>query len=196
MFFPASQVITWVTQYQYLFLFPAAVLEGPIVTIIAGFLSSLGYINFLLAYAVIVIGDLTGDSIYYALGYWGEKKFVTKFSHYIGVTSERLDKLKNHFKNHTRKTIFLGKLAHGIGSAILVAAGMAKISFREFLFYNFISTIPKSLILLLAGFYFGEAYGRIERYFDYSAIIMVATSISFMAIYYFVKVIAGRFSKD
>lgn len=56
-----QQIILLLTAHKYLFLFPAAVVEGPIVTVIAGFLSSLGIFNIFIAYAVVVVSDIVGD---------------------------------------------------------------------------------------------------------------------------------------
>ena len=40
---------------------PMAVIEGPIVTVIAAYLAKLGYMNIWAVYAVCVLGDLIGD---------------------------------------------------------------------------------------------------------------------------------------
>jgi len=39
------QIVNWLLAYKYLLLFPIAVIAGPIITVIGGFLSSLGYFN-------------------------------------------------------------------------------------------------------------------------------------------------------
>ena len=41
---PAT-VISWLLAYRYAILFPLVIIEGPIVTILAGFLASLGQFN-------------------------------------------------------------------------------------------------------------------------------------------------------
>ena len=58
-------VIAILINYGYFLLFPIAVLEGPIISVIAGFLVLQGYFNILLVYAVMVVADLTGDFLYY-----------------------------------------------------------------------------------------------------------------------------------
>jgi len=47
--------------YKYLILIPLAVVEGPIITVIAGFLITLGYMNIFLVYLIVIAGDLAGD---------------------------------------------------------------------------------------------------------------------------------------
>jgi hypothetical protein len=56
MVFPIEKVAQWIFSYKYLVLFPVMVVEGPIITVIAGFLVSLWRLNGLAAYAVLVAG--------------------------------------------------------------------------------------------------------------------------------------------
>jgi membrane protein DedA with SNARE-associated domain len=130
---------------------------------------------------LVVIADLIGDAIYYALGRWGGIYFVARWGRYFGITQERIVDLEKHFDEHAGKTLIIGKISHGVGVVALVAAGAAKINFWKFLWYNLISSIPKSLALLLVGFYFGAVYTRIIRYLDYLAWIMVIVGIGIVA---------------
>ena len=52
---------------------PVTVLEGPIVTVIAAYMASLGLLNLYAVYVICVLGDLVGDAGIYALGRWGPK---------------------------------------------------------------------------------------------------------------------------
>ena len=44
------------------------VIEGPIITILSGFLISSGHLNAIAAFLMIIAGELTGDTIYYKIG--------------------------------------------------------------------------------------------------------------------------------
>ncbi len=192
MIFPFTQIIAWLTAYKYFFLFPVAVIEGPIVTVIAGFLSSLGHLNIFIAYIVIVVADIIGDAMYYAFGYYGRQKFIERWGHYLGITMERVERLEKHFSKHTGKTLIIGKLSHTIGGVVLVAAGMAKVPFWKFIWYNFIPTLPKSLVLLLIGFYFGATYAKINNYLDYTVIGTIATAIVFTTTYFVIRRVSKK----
>jgi membrane protein DedA with SNARE-associated domain len=52
--FSLIQVIGWLVHYKYVVLFPIMVVEGPIITVLAGFLASLGSLNLLAAYSIVV----------------------------------------------------------------------------------------------------------------------------------------------
>ena len=50
---------------------PIAVLEGPIVTVIAAWLASRGLLDVWSVSVVVILADLFGDVLFYALGRWG-----------------------------------------------------------------------------------------------------------------------------
>jgi membrane protein DedA with SNARE-associated domain len=171
--------------YQYLVLFPLVVVEGPIVTVITGFLSSLHQFNFLTAYIVIVIADVTGDCFYYALGRWGKDTVIKRWGSYIGLTAKRIARLETHFDRNSGKTLLLGKIMHGVGTSFLVAAGVAKMSLPKFIWYNLLGTIPKSFVLLLIGYYFGRAINAINSYLELLGAIFLGVLIIGLIIYFF-----------
>lgn len=196
MLFSFSNIFALLASYGYLVLFPIMVVEGPIITIIAGFLASLGYMNFTLVYIVVVVGDLTGDALYYAVGRFGRMSFIDRWGHWIGITSQRVEKIERHFADHAGKTLILGKLSHAIGGIILVAAGVARIRFWRYLWFNFLATLPKSMLLLLIGYYFGQAYAMINKYLDLSVFIALGLGIMYIGLYYGIKYFAKKLDRE
>lgn len=195
MLIPLDQAVEWLLLYKYFVLFPVMVLEGPIITIISGFLSSLNILNIFYAYVILVIADLAGDFIYYSLGRWGRQSFAEKWGRYIGITSEKIEKLEDHFKKHTIKTLIVGKLSHAIGGPILFAAGVAKVKLTTFFWFNFIATLPKIFVLLVIGYYFGQAYLQLGEYLNYFTLGLI---ILLILIYFSKKIInkiKTRYSK-
>lgn len=181
--FTLQQIVSWLVVYKYQVMFPITIFEGPIITVIGGFLASQGILNFYAVYAVCVSGDIVGDLLYYALGRWGSQSFLMKWLKYLGVTPERIKKLENHFEKHSGKTLLLGKISHGAGSLILIAAGVSKMPVGRFIWFNFIGTLPKTLAFLLIGYYFGEAYKRISQYIDYTALLTFSIAVIIIVIY-------------
>ncbi|MCL5004492.1 MAG: DedA family protein [Patescibacteria group bacterium] len=180
-----TEITNLLIQYRYFILFPIVVFEGPIITVVAGFLTSLGYFNFFIVYAVAVAGDLAGDVLHYAIGYWGGEKFIRKYGHYFFMDEKRIIKLEKSFERNGNKMLFIGKIAHGAGGAFLIAAGLVKMPFREFMRANLLATVLKSLILLLLGFYYGAFLSKINSYFDFIAAIFIGAVIIVAVIYFF-----------
>ncbi|MDO8511823.1 MAG: DedA family protein [bacterium] len=176
----------WLLNYRYLILFPLIVLEGPITVITAGVLTSVGLLNFFLVYFVAVIGDLAGDSLYYSIGRYG-RKHLDRWGRFIGLPKERLEKMETHFKDHGGKTLIAGKLSHAIGAIVLVSAGIARIPFRKFIIFNLWATLPKSLVLLLIGYYFGNTFIHLQRYFDFAWLGALVATVLFILVYLFLR---------
>lgn len=191
-----DQVLHLLLSYKYLVLFPIVVFEGPIVTVIAGFLATSGRLDPFISFPLIVAGDLVGDTIYYFLGKWGGNKFALKWGKFFGLNESRLKKVERLFSMHGKKTLILGKLSHAIGVVILFAAGVVKFPYLNFLLLNLVATVPKSLALLLFGFFFGQAYARINYYFDVTAVATVIIALLCLLIYFYIEKTARKYSKE
>ena len=180
-----DQILLWLTQYKFFALFPLTVAEGPVITVIAGFFSSLNYLNFWLAYAIIIAGDLAGDTLHYLIGRLGGERFIARWGRYIGVGQEQVLSLEKQFDKRGGQLLFIGKMSHGIGGAFLVAAGIIKMPFDKFIFSNMLATLLKSLLLLLLGFYFGHALSTINTYLERISLIALGAAILAALIYFF-----------
>lgn len=176
-------IVQWLLLYKYAILLPLAILEGPIITVLGGFFAAQGYLNIVIVYVIVIIGDLVGDGIYYAVGRFGGRKLITKYGHYINVTSVQVERIERHFARHTRKTLVFAKLTHALGIVVLIAAGIARVPFGEFLFFNFLPTLPKSLVLILAGYFFGHAYVVIDQYINYGSLLLGVFGLLLALIY-------------
>ncbi|HKI73364.1 MAG TPA: hypothetical protein VJ998_01885, partial [Pseudomonadales bacterium] len=118
-------VIALIIHYKYLILFPLATLEGPVVSLVAGLLSSLGYLEFLPAFAIILIGDLIPDVAYYFLGRHARNSASEgRFGRHLAFLARHGKLLEGLWLEHGRKTMLLSKLAYGISAPLLMSAGM------------------------------------------------------------------------
>jgi len=180
-----DQLTLWILGYKYLAIFPLAVIEGPIITVIIGFISSQGYLNFFLAYLIIVAGDLAGDALHYFVGRLGGRRFVDHWGKYFGAGPEQISAIEKQFDKRGDKLLFIGKMTHGIGGAFLIAAGLIKMPFNKFMFSNLLATIVKSFLLLLLGFYFGQALSAINSYLEKIGLITVGLAIFIALVYFF-----------
>ena len=170
--FSQTNIIPLLLHYGYLIFLPLAIIEGPITTIIGAFLASLGYFDFLIIYLLAIAGDVIGDTIYYFIGYWGGKKISNK-NKFMMIKIKTLKKVQSHFQRHPMKILLLGKWGHSIGAPVLLAGGMSHMPFKKFMLFNFLGTLPKVLAFAIIGYYFGKAYIKINKYFDYFSILIL-----------------------
>jgi membrane-associated protein len=185
MFFSLASIYSWLLAYKYFVFFPITVIEGPIITIIAGFLVSIGIFNFFIAYLVAVAGDLAGDVIHYAVGRFGGLPFINKWGCFFHISLKQLEPIERQFEERGSTLLFIGKMTHGIGGAFLVAAGLIKMPFGKFFFSNMLATLLKSLILLVIGYYFGQAFVTINSYLEKIAILTMAVAVTAALAYLF-----------
>ncbi len=185
MLFNLTDAASWLLHYKYFVLFPAAIVEGPIATVLGGFLAAGGYLNIFWAYGIIVLGDLTGDGLWYWLGYSTRGKHIGKWGKFFGITDQRVERLETHFEKHSGKTLALGKISHGVGTVFLVAAGAAKMPFWKFIYYNLLGTLVKSAFLILIGYYFGHAIAKINSYLEFIADISIAIGLLLVVALFF-----------
>ncbi len=172
-------MISLLLTYKYVILFPLAVVEGPILTVIAGLFVKTGVLNLYLVYIIVVLGDMFGDTLAYSIGRFGGPLVLRKFSKLWGITDAKVQKAKEYFDLHHHKTLIFSKIIHGVGVAGLITAGNLKISYKKFFFMCLCVSLMQSAILLTIGVLFGHAYAKINQYLGFfsSATIILAAVI-------------------
>ncbi len=184
--FSIEELLLILEQYKYWVIFPVVVIEGPIITIISGFLIFLDILNPYVAFPLLLIGDLIGDSMYYGIGrFWRKSDFIKKYGRFIGYSEGSAIFLEDHFKKHTWKTLMIAKFAHGMGGTIQASSGIAHVNYGTFLLINFIGVIPKTFLLLVIGYYLGDSYQRIDGYLNIIATACIGIGV--MLILYFIS---------
>lgn len=192
MLFTPQEAFSILEHYKYLVIFPITVIEGPIITVIGGFLAYLGYLNFYVAIFFLALGDWVGDGLHWVLGrYYSGATWFKKVGKFLGYDEKREIIIEEHFKRHPGKTVMLAKISHGVGGLVQIAAGMAKMDFWEFMKFSLIGTIPKTTLLFLIGYFLGNSYEKINTYMNRVAYIVLFFAI-FICIYFMVKKVVNK----
>jgi len=148
---------------RYLAIYLGAILEGPIVMTATGFFIKIGLFKILPAYILLILGDLTSDIGWYYLGYFGANKKTSKLGHFFGLTPEFKEKIKQLFKNHEAKILFISKLTMGFGFSLatLMTAGALRINLKKYIFFNFLGELFWVAFLLTLGYFLGNIYHQV-----------------------------------
>ena len=159
-----TSLISLILAYKYLILFPLVVIEGPLVMMISGFLVKLGYLDFILTFLVLLIGDLFADVFWYGMGHWFGMSFIKKFGKFFNITEQGVEKVKNIFLKYHSTILFVSKVTIGLGFALvtLVTAGLVKIPLRRFTFWNALGGLLLTSGLMLIGFSLGNFYLKVD----------------------------------
>jgi len=164
--------------YRYIFIFLLAIPEGTILPLVCGFLVSIGFLNPFLTYALIVSGDGVMDSLLYSIGRLGTP-MVVRFGLKMGVTSQRLEHVRQRFEANRSKVLITSKLIHGPGTLGLVMAGILRVAYPTFVVNCLSVSVCRMGVLLLLGFLFGHAYEQVGGYVHYyvAGIMLAALAV-------------------
>jgi membrane-associated protein len=168
-----ATILSWGILYKYPLLGLGTLVEGPVITILAGLLLRLGHIHLLPAYLVLILGDLIGDTFWYAGGRYFAKPLVEKYGKFLGITETLMEKVKNIFHSHPNKILFLSKITMGFGLCLVVltTAGAVKIPYRKFIAITFLGQMFWTAFLLSIGYMFGGLYVQIDQSFRIISLI-------------------------
>ncbi len=192
-----AQLIHLLIHYKYAILIPFGFIEGHIVSLASGFLSHEGYLNPFFAAICIIIGNLLGDVLLYWLGYHKGARFVDRYGKRFGITSELVARGRDLFHRHKSRVLLISKLTNGFGFAIgvLFSAGMVKIPFRTYMFWNILGECLWTGLLVTVGYIFGSAYGSVDSLMS-KIFVVILLLVAMM--YMFLKIrkaVISRFIK-
>ncbi len=185
------QILNFLEHYKYIVIFPVMIVEGPIITVITGFLVYLKVLNIFILFPLLIVGDLIGDSAYYAIGRYGRRvSWMRKLGYTFGYNAESKQFIEKHFEKHTAKTLLLAKVSHGLGAMVQITAGMAHVNFWKYIWIEALGTVPKTLILLIVGYYLGSSYVTINSYFQ-----SIATVVTILVCLILLYLVLGKYVK-
>jgi len=162
---------------------PLMILEGPVATLAAAILASLGAFNVWIVLILSIIGDMVGDVILFGLGYHYGMGFVRRVGKYIGITEKLVLKMERYFERHGGKTIFAVKSTTGLCWAAFTAAGIVKMDFKKFIKYSIYGGIIWSGFLVFMGYFYGYLWREIRDYIKW-----VGWAITFLAVVTFLTI--------
>ncbi len=159
--------------WGYLIIFLAAFLEssafmgllvpGESVVVLSGFLSSQGYLELGDCLWVIALGAVLGDSVGYGLGKVIGRGYFERHKRLFFLELKHLQKVDIYFQRHGGKTIFFGRFIGLLRAMVPFAAGMSRMPYRRFVFYNVAGGILWAVSFTLLGYFFGQSWQLIEN---------------------------------
>ena len=193
-FIEISQLIM---QYRYVAMVPGALVFGPAISIVAGFLVRLGYIELIPAALALAAGELTGDIVWYWLGKrWGEP-FALRYGRYVGISASSLSSVKTMYDRYHDIILFISKITSGFGfaPAVLFAAGIARVPFRRYMIFNMAGQVFFTGMLLALGYFFGHLYLQVTGVFEKILIFALAVAV-LMLLVGFGRYLRSRFGEQ
>jgi membrane protein DedA with SNARE-associated domain len=175
-----SQVFIYGGLFLILFLCGLGVPIPEEVTLLAGgFLINLGFIHFYPTLIVVFVGILTGDLTMHSIGRkWGHGIITHRHLHEI-FSEKRLERVRQFFRDHGSKTIFIARFISGFRCAAFLAAGTMGMKTGKFLLLDALGALIMVPLLIALGYYFGlkidwvgESFSRLDYVLVVLAIIL------------------------
>ncbi len=177
-----GDTLAWVIAGGYLLMYLGMVAEGPIVTAAASFAAALGYFDVGIVFLLAILGDLTGDAAYYAIGYIGRRTVIDRFGHRLGLSRARMERIERLIKTHPWKAMVAIKFTFATPGLIMV--GVTRMDIRKYTMYCVAIILPRVLLFTVLGYYFGNAYASISQYIENAQYFLVMTIMVVLVIYY------------
>ncbi|MGZ4123131.1 MAG: DedA family protein [Tumebacillaceae bacterium] len=125
---------------------------------IAGISWQHGMFALLPAMGAATLGNVAGSSIAYWIGRSLGRSVILRFGRYVGITEARLSKAEEKFHRLQVPVILVAKFIAGIRILVPYLAGINKMNFWAFTFYNAISAIVWSGVFIVVGRYIVVAW--------------------------------------
>ncbi|MEI6255603.1 MAG: DedA family protein [Planctomycetota bacterium] len=131
-------------------------------------------LNIIALLVVLSIAAIIGDTLNYAIGRWiGPRAFSlnTWF-----LKAEHLVKTQEFYDRHGGKTIVLARFVPIIRTFAPFVAGVGRMNYSQFLYYNVVGGLAWVAICTLAGYFFGEL-PFVKKHFELVVVGIVLMSV-------------------
>jgi len=164
-------------------------LPGETALIFFGVLASKGNYDVVAVIAVAASGAIVGDNLgYWFLGRIGGRalfrrnKFLYRYAETVIPRAERI------MQRHGAATVFFGRFVAILRFTAAWAAGLGRMHWWKFLFWNAAGGIAWATLVSLVAYYGGKAAAdAIARYGIYAAVAVAALTVGGWLVVHFVK---------
>jgi membrane protein DedA with SNARE-associated domain len=140
-----------------------APVPGETALILAAVLASHGDVRIEFVIALAALASIVGDNIGYAIGRAGGRRLLSRPGFMEDHRRRVLEHGEPFFARHGAKAVFLGRWVAGLRIAAAWLAGINRMPWRRFLFWNALGGISWSLSVGLAAYWLGRPAEKIFR---------------------------------
>jgi membrane protein DedA with SNARE-associated domain len=158
-------------------------LPAETILIAAGFLVHQGPLNLGETIAFGVLGTIGRNQIGYWAGRQGGRPFVLRWGHYIGVTHERLLRVERFFARHGGRAVFLARFVPGLRAFGALVAGISRMPWGTFLFYNVLAGVVWATASILVGYLFSGSLNLLKEWMGSVTVLLVVLIVITLLLY-------------
>jgi len=149
---------------------------GDSLLVTAGLLASIGDFNIIFLNLFLIPAAILGNSA----GYWiglksGPKLFKREQS--LLFRKDYLIKTQQFYEKHGGFTIFISRFMPFFRTFAPIVAGIGKMKYSKFLYFNIVSAIAWVLSMTLIGFYLGRVIPDVDKHIEKVIVVIVFLSL-------------------
>jgi membrane-associated protein len=152
-------------------LFVGFVLPGETVAILGGVAASRGHVPLAAVIAVVVLAAIVGDSVGYEVGRHAGPRVLGL--PVLRRRQGRLDDARDFLARRGGSAVFLGRWVAFFRAVMPALAGTARMPYPKFLAYNAAGGLVWGVAVVLAGYFAGASYARVEKALGPGAALVV-----------------------
>ena len=136
-------------------------IPGSVAVLIAGALAAQGYLHISVLFAGTILAAIAGDNLNYWLGRQYGVKWVLRSFWFVG--KHHIDAGKRFLDKHGAKSIFLGRFVPSVKEILPFFAGIVRMDFAPFLFWNIMGAVGWSIAWLGSGYVFAQSLHHVYK---------------------------------
>ncbi len=159
------------SRYGYWVIFFGVMLEnsglpvpGETVLLFGGFLAFRGEVHLWRVILTGIIGASLGDNFGYCVGRFAGTSFLEKYVRRFSILSRQFDRAKARFQQYGHWAVFVGRFVTGLRVFAGPLAGMFRLPYFRFLFFNFSGAIFWAIAIASIGFLFGSSWESLAHF--------------------------------
>lgn len=157
-------------------LFVGFFLPGDSLLIVAGVVAAAGGLNIWWLFLLLSLAAIVGDNVGYAIGYrLGPLLFTRPQS--LLFNPKHVERTREFYARHGAKTIVIARFVPIIRTFAPPVAGVARMEYRRFVFYNVAGGLGWVISVTGAGYWLGRAIPNLGAYIHIVVIVVVILSI-------------------
>lgn len=132
-------------------------------------------LNYWLLMATLIVAAIAGDTV----NYWVGEKLASRFflnTNARILNPNHLKKTEAFYQKYGGKTIILARYVPIVRTYAPFVAGMSKMDYKKFSFFNVIGAISWVVIFLTLGYFFGN-FPVVQKNFTYLILGIIVVSI-------------------
>jgi membrane protein DedA with SNARE-associated domain len=155
------------------------------VMLLAGFDAYRGHFALVAVLIVGVLGDLTGASIAYTIGYFGRMELIKRHGAKVHITPERIERAERWFERRGDAAVPISRLLPLVRAYTSFPAGAARMRYQRFLGLSLLGGLPWIAAWGIAGDLLGSRYHSVQNqlhYVDYAALALIVAAVAYILI--------------